>query len=115
MAFLEERLLARTGRSIYALPPLERETNQLAWSLSGGEQQMLAIGRAIMARPKFLLLDEPSMGLAPLVVAELFEKIVEINRVLNVPILVVEQNAKMVMKISQYSYVLENGKISMEG
>ena len=96
-------------------PRLKERRNQLAWSLSGGEQQMLAIGRAIMARPKFLLLDEPSMGLAPLVVAELFEKIVEINRVLNVPILVVEQNAKMVMKISQYSYVLENGKISMEG
>lgn len=96
-------------------PRLKERRTQFAWSLSGGEQQMLAIGRAIMARPKFLLLDEPSMGLAPIVVAELFEKIVEINKVFNVPILVVEQNAKMVMKISQYSYVIENGKISMQG
>lgn len=101
---------------VYELfPRLKERRSQLAWSLSGGEQQMLAIGRAIMARPKFLLLDEPSMGLAPLVVAELFEKIVEINKALDVPILVVEQNAKMVMKISHYSYVLESGKISIEG
>lgn len=101
---------------IYGLfPRLKERRNQLAWSLSGGEQQMLAIGRSIMAHPKFLLLDEPSMGLAPLVVAELFEKIVEINKSFNVPILIVEQNAKMVMKISQYSYVIENGKISMQG
>jgi branched-chain amino acid transport system ATP-binding protein len=76
---------------------------------------MLAIGRALMAHPKFLMLDEPSMGLAPIIIAELFEKIVEISKNYKVPILVVEQNAKMVMKISQYSYVIENGKISMQG
>ena len=101
---------------VYTLfPRLKERENQLGWSLSGGEQQMLTIGRGLMARPKLLMLDEPSMGLAPLVVAELFEKIVEINKTLDVPILLVEQNARMVMKISQYTYVLEEGRITMEG
>ena len=101
---------------VYTLfPRLKERQNQLGWSLSGGEQQMLTIGRGLMARPKVLMLDEPSMGLAPLVVAELFEKIVEINKTLGIPILLVEQNARMVMKISQYTYVLEEGKITMEG
>lgn len=101
---------------VYELfPRLKERRKQLGWSLSGGEQQMLAIGRAIMGRPKVLMLDEPSMGLAPLVVAELFEKIVAINRELGVPVLLVEQNAKMAMRISQYTYVIENGSISMHG
>jgi len=96
-------------------PRLKERRKQLGWSLSGGEQQMLAIGRALMGRPKVLMLDEPSMGLAPLVVSELFRKIVEINQKLGVPVLLVEQNAKMAMRISQYTYVIENGNITMRG
>ena len=96
-------------------PRLKERRKQLGWSLSGGEQQMLAIGRGIMARPKMLMLDEPSMGLAPVIVAELFEKIVEINMRMKVPILIVEQNARMVMRISQYTYVLEQGQIFTHG
>ena len=83
--------------------------------MSGGEQQMLAVGRALMGRPKILLLDEPSMGLAPVVVAELFEKIVDINRKLGMTILLVEQNSKIALKNSDYAYVIEEGKITMEG
>lgn len=96
-------------------PRLKERQKQLGWSLSGGEQQMLAIGRGMMARPKVLMLDEPSMGLAPVIVAELFEKIIEINKTHNVPILLVEQNAKMVMKISKYTYVLDQGRILLHG
>lgn len=96
-------------------PRLRERRKQLGWSLSGGEQQMLAIGRTLMSRPKVLMLDEPSMGLAPLVVAELFHKIIEINERLKIPVLLVEQNAKMAMRISQYTYVLENGRITMSG
>ncbi len=96
-------------------PKLRERRKQLGWSLSGGEQQMLAIGRALMARPKVLMLDEPSMGLAPIVVSELFKKIVEINERMGVPVLLVEQNAKMAMRISKYTYVLDGGRIRMEG
>ena len=101
---------------VYSLfPRLKERENQLAWSMSGGEQQMLAVGRALMGRPKILLLDEPSMGLAPVVVAELFERIVEINRQLGMTILLVEQNAKIALKNSNYAYVIEEGKITIEG
>jgi len=101
---------------VYELfPRLKERRKQLGWSLSGGEQQMLAVGRAIMARPRVLMLDEPSMGLAPVVVEELFEKIVEINTKLNVPVLLVEQNARLAMSVSHYTYVIEGGKIIMEG
>ena len=96
-------------------PRLKERENQLSWSLSGGEQQMLAIGRALMARPQVLLLDEPSMGLAPVVIAELFEKIVEINREKKLTIMLVEQNAKLAMKTSDYVYVLERGNITVQG
>ena len=96
-------------------PRLKERENQLGWSLSGGEQQMLAIGRALMAHPEVLLLDEPSMGLAPVVIAELFEKIVEINRERGLTILLVEQNAKLAMKTSDYTYVLERGNITVQG
>ena len=100
---------------VYSLfPRLKERENQLAWSMSGGEQQMLAVGRALMGRPKILLLDEPSMGLAPVVVAELFERIVEINRQLGMTILLVEQNAKIALKNSNYAYVIEEGKITIE-
>mgnify|MGYP005779075159 FL=1 len=101
---------------VYSLfPRLKERENQLAWSMSGGEQQMLAVGRALMGRPKILLLDEPSMGLAPVVVADLFERIVEINRQLGMTILLVEQNAKIALKNSDYAYVIEEGRITIEG
>ncbi|WRS28877.1 ABC transporter ATP-binding protein [Oscillospiraceae bacterium MB08-C2-2] len=101
---------------VYELFPrlLERK-DQLGWSLSGGEQQMLAIGRALMARPRVLMLDEPSMGLAPIVVAELFEKIVQINKTQNMPILLVEQNAKLALQISHYAYIIDGGKVILSG
>lgn len=89
-------------------PRLKERRNQLAWSLSGGEQQMLAIGRALMARPKVLLLDEPSMGLSPVLTAEVFEKIQEINKN-GMTVLLIEQNAKQAMKISDYTYVIVRG------
>ncbi|NLL66582.1 MAG: ABC transporter ATP-binding protein [Clostridiaceae bacterium] len=96
------------------LPRLKERRNQGAWSLSGGEQQMLALGRAIMARPKLLLLDEPSMGLAPLVVEDIYDRIVEINKS-GIPILLVEQNAKIALRVSKYAYVIEQGVLKMEG
>lgn len=100
---------------VYELfPRLKERRKQLAWSMSGGEQQMLAIGRALMAKPRVLLLDEPSMGLSPLLVQEVFEKIVEINRN-GITILLNEQNARLAMKISDYTYVMEQGMIKMEG
>ena len=95
-------------------PRLKERENQLGWSLSGGEQQMLAIGRALMSRPKVLMLDEPSMGLAPVIVSELFDKIIEINK-LGMTILLVEQNARLAMKVSDYTYVIDQGKIALEG
>lgn len=94
-------------------PILEKRANQLAGTLSGGEQQMLAIGRALMAKPKILLLDEPSMGLAPLVVKGIFGIIREINKE-GTSILIVEQNARMALQISNRGYVLETGRIVLE-
>lgn len=91
-------------------PILEKRAHQQAGTLSGGEQQMLAIARALMARPRFLLLDEPSMGLAPLVVADIFARIKEINRE-GTTILIVEQNVRQVLKIADYGYVMETGRI----
>lgn len=101
--------------SVYKrFPRLEERQKQLAGTLSGGEQQMLAMGRALMSRPKILLLDEPSMGLSPLLVKEIFEIIKEVNKS-GVTVLLVEQNAKMALSISDRAYVLETGKIAMEG
>lgn len=100
---------------VYELfPRLRERKDQLGWSLSGGEQQMLAIGRSLMARPGILMLDEPSMGLAPVIVAELFEKIVEINKS-GLPILLVEQNARLALEISDYAYVIDGGKVVLHG
>jgi branched-chain amino acid transport system ATP-binding protein len=91
-------------------PVLEHRIDGLAGNLSGGEQQMLAIGRALMARPRVLLLDEPSMGLAPLMVQEIFRVLKEINRT-GLTILLVEQNVRQALRIAQRGYVLETGKI----
>lgn len=93
---------------------LEERKNQVAGTLSGGEQQMLAIGRALMNRPEMLILDEPSMGLAPLVVKEIFDIIVEINKA-GTTILLVEQNANMALSIANRAYVLETGSIVLSG
>ena len=95
-------------------PRLQEREKQIAGTLSGGEQQMLAIGRALMSRPKFLMLDEPSLGLAPLLVKTIFEKIVEINRQHGITILLVEQNANLALEVSHYGYVLETGKIILQ-
>lgn len=95
-------------------PILEERKEQLGGTLSGGQQQMLAIGRALMARPDLLLLDEPSMGLAPLVVADIFKVIQEINQE-GTTILLVEQNVRQALKIAQYAYVLETGKMILHG
>ena len=96
------------------LPRLKERRTQPAGTLSGGEQQMLAIGRALMCRPKMLLLDEPSMGLSPLLVKEIFKIIRDVNRN-GVTVLLVEQNAKMALEIANRAYVLETGTIKMEG
>lgn len=97
--------------NVYQLfPRLKERQKQLAWSLSGGEQQMLAIGRALMSRPKLLLLDEPSLGLSPLLVEQVFEALQKINKQ-GVTILLVEQNAFMALDIAHRGYVIENGRI----
>jgi branched-chain amino acid transport system ATP-binding protein len=100
---------------VYGLfPRLQERKSQKAGTLSGGEQQMLAIGRALMARPKLLLLDEPSMGLAPIFVERIFEIIVEINKQ-GTPVLLVEQNALMALDVADRGYVLETGSIALSG
>jgi len=96
-------------------PRLKEREKQIAGTLSGGEQQMLAIGRALMSQPRFLMLDEPSLGIAPLLVQKIFEKIVEINRTHGITILLVEQNANLALEISSYGYVLETGRILLHG
>ena len=102
-------------RWVYSLfPRLEERSWQLAGTLSGGEQQMLAVGRALMSRPKLMMLDEPSLGLAPLVVQDIFSIIREINKQ-GVTVLLIEQNANMALKIADLAYVLETGNITMSG
>ena len=97
-----------------SFPRLEERKKQLAGTLSGGEQQMLAIGRAIMSKPKMMLLDEPTMGLSPLLVQEIFSIIRKVNS-LGVTVLLVEQNAKMALELADRAYVLETGRIVMQG
>jgi len=94
-------------------PRLKQKKSQMGGTLSGGEQQMLAIGRALMSKPKMLMLDEPSLGLAPKIIGEVFEIITELKK--EIPILLIEQNAFAALKIADYGYVLENGSIALEG
>jgi branched-chain amino acid transport system ATP-binding protein len=95
-------------------PILQEREKQVAGTLSGGEQQMLAIARALMSKPRFLMLDEPSLGIAPILVKTIFSKITEINKQLGITILLVEQNANLALEISDYGYVLETGRIILE-
>lgn len=102
-------------RVFVLFPRLKERYKQSGGTLSGGEQQMLAIGRGLMARPKMLLLDEPSLGIGPILVKAIFATIVEINKELGMTILLVEQNAHLALKIADYGYVLETGHIILEG
>ena len=104
----------RVDRIYEIFPILETRSKQIAGTLSGGEQQMLAIARALMARPELLLLDEPSMGIAPLIVREIFRVIQQLNES-GTTVLLVEQNARAALKVAHHSYVLERGQIVMEG
>jgi branched-chain amino acid transport system ATP-binding protein len=101
---------------IYQLfPRLKERRHQRGWSLSGGEQQMLAIGRALMSRPKLLMLDEPSLGLAPIIVEQMFDTIQALNKTTGLSILLVEQNAALALEISNRAYVLETGSVILSG
>ncbi len=103
-------------RMVYEyFPPLKQRQHQTAGYLSGGEQQMLAIGRSLMARPKLVMLDEPSLGLAPMLVREIFGIIERINKEQGTTILLVEQNANLTLGVADYAYIMENGRIVLEG
>jgi len=104
----------RMERVYRMFPILEKRSKQIAGTLSGGEQQMLAIGRALMGRPELLLLDEPSMGIAPLIVREIFNVIKQLNES-GTTVLLVEQNARAALKVAHHSYVIERGEIVLEG
>ena len=110
----KDGIAADVDRVFALFPRLKERSTQLAGTLSGGEQQMLAMGRALLSRPKVLLLDEPSMGLSPLMVDKIFEVIQEVAS-MGVTLLLVEQNASRALKIAQRAYVMESGQISMEG
>jgi branched-chain amino acid transport system ATP-binding protein len=108
--------LSDTLEFVYELFPRLRERHrQAGWSLSGGEQQMLAIGRALMSRPRLLMLDEPSLGLAPIVVEQMFDTIQALNKKTGLSILLVEQNAALALEISNRAYVLETGSVILSG
>jgi branched-chain amino acid transport system ATP-binding protein len=108
--------IARNREYVFGIfPRLKERLAQAAGTLSGGEQQMLAIGRALMGDPQLLMLDEPSLGIAPKLISTIFEKIIEINREHGVTILLVEQNARLALEISHDAYVLESGRVTMQG
>jgi len=111
----EKEVVAREMDYVFGVfPRLKERQRQIAGTLSGGEQQMLASGRALVSKPRFRMLDEPALGLAPLLVKTIFEKIMEINREHGITVLLVEQNANLALEISHYGYVLETGRISLE-
>jgi branched-chain amino acid transport system ATP-binding protein len=112
----DEATIARNRDYVFGIfPRLKERLRQTAGTLSGGEQQMLAIGRALMGEPKFLMLDEPSLGIAPRLISTIFERIIEINRDRGIAILLVEQNANLALEVSSHAYVLETGHVTMEG
>lgn len=114
-AFTDKKDLEANMEEVFdRFPRLKERRRQLAGTLSGGEQQMLAVGRALMAKPSMILMDEPSMGLSPLLVKEIFSIIKEVNRK-GITVLLVEQNAKMALSISSRAYVMETGKITISG
>lgn len=110
----KDKMIAKMDEVFIKFPRLKERQNQLAGTLSGGEQQMLAVGRALMSDPKIILMDEPSMGLSPLLVQEIFSIIKEVNQQ-GITVLLVEQNAKMALKVANRAYVLETGKIKLSG
>ena len=112
----DKAAVARNRDYVFGIfPRLRERVRQTAGTLSGGEQQMLAIGRALMGEPRFLMLDEPSLGIAPRLITTIFEKIIEINRDRGIAILLVEQNANLALEISSTAYVLETGHVAMSG
>jgi branched-chain amino acid transport system ATP-binding protein len=115
--FTRSRLECRQGlEQVYALFPRVKDRRaQTAGYLSGGEQQMVAIGRALMGRPRMLMLDEPSLGLAPQVIEAIFDAILALNRESGLTVLLVEQNAQLALRVASYGYVIENGRIVMDG
>jgi branched-chain amino acid transport system ATP-binding protein len=117
-AFLRssQREIAEDFEKVYALfPRLKERAEQRALTLSGGEQQMLAIGRALMSRPRMILFDEPSMGLSPLLVEQIFETIKRLNREQGLTILLVEQDVRLALNVASYGYILENGEVTLQG
>ena len=117
-AFLrrDRRAIAEDLDKVYALfPHLKERAEQRAATLSGGEQQMLAIGRALMSRPRMIMFDEPSMGLSPLLVEQIFEAIQRLNREQGLTILLVEQDVRLALTVASHAYILENGEISLQG
>ena len=106
---------ADVDRWFEIFPRLEERRGQLAGSLSGGEQQMLAVARALMCRPRLLLLDEPSLGLAPLIIEDLFERFAQLNKETGLTMLLVEQNANLALDMADYGYVIESGEIALHG
>lgn len=117
-AFLRssQREIAEDFEKVYALfPRLKERAEQRALTLSGGEQQMLAIGRALMSRPRMILFDEPSMGLSPLLVEQIFETIKRLNREQGLTILLVEQDVRLALTVASYGYILENGEVTLQG